>query len=292
MLICKICNKEISNHKSGLAQHVIKTHKVNYWNYQIEYEKIIIPKCVCGKDVQRKGDGCKKSKAQGQIKFKKHCGNIECLRKHQSIKHLEYMKNNPEKTAWRLKNISYPEQKFLNKCYDLGFDKKYYIVREYSVFPYFIDFAFINEKVAVEIDGSQHELIERKEKDKQKDNFLIKSGWRVLRFTAKQINYSIESCFEELITFIKNENIQTLKSGIEEYQRKKYIPVPRSPRVYHSRTKKEIEASILKRKVDRPPYENLKKEIKELGYSATGRKYGVSDNAIRKWIKYYENNIK
>lgn len=36
---------------------------------------------------------------------------------------------------------------------------------------------------------------------------------------------------------------------------------------------------------ERPPKEQLLKEIKELGYSATGRKYGVSDNAIRKWIK-------
>jgi hypothetical protein len=26
-------------------------------------------------------------------------------------------------------------------------------------------------------------------------------------------------------------------------------------------------------------------EIKELGYCGTGRKYGVSDNAIRKWLK-------
>lgn len=42
------------------------------------------------------------------------------------------------------------------------------------------------------------------------------------------------------------------------------------------------------RKINRPPYEQLKKEISELGYSATGRKYGVSDNAIRKWIKFYE----
>ena len=32
-------------------------------------------------------------------------------------------------------------------------------------------------------------------------------------------------------------------------------------------------------------------EIKELGYSGTGRKYGVSDNSIRKWKKYYELNI-
>lgn len=43
------------------------------------------------------------------------------------------------------------------------------------------------------------------------------------------------------------------------------------------------------RKVKRPPYEQLLDEIKENGYSATGRKYGVSDNAIRKWVKFYEN---
>lgn len=29
-------------------------------------------------------------------------------------------------------------------------------------------------------------------------------------------------------------------------------------------------------------------EIKRLGYLAVGRKYGVSDNAIRKWIRSYE----
>lgn len=39
------------------------------------------------------------------------------------------------------------------------------------------------------------------------------------------------------------------------------------------------------RKIDRPPIEHLQKEINEIGYSATGRKYGVSDNAIRKWLK-------
>lgn len=40
-----------------------------------------------------------------------------------------------------------------------------------------------------------------------------------------------------------------------------------------------------RRKVERPPIEKLIKEVDEIGYSATGRKYGVSDNAIRKWIK-------
>jgi uncharacterized Zn finger protein (UPF0148 family) len=45
---------------------------------------------------------------------------------------------------------------------------------------------------------------------------------------------------------------------------------------------------VERRKANRPPLEQLKKEIQELGYSATGRKYGVSDNAIRKWVKSYE----
>jgi transposase-like protein len=29
--------------------------------------------------------------------------------------------------------------------------------------------------------------------------------------------------------------------------------------------------------------------VKRLGFRAVGRKYGVSDNAIRKWVRFYEN---
>jgi hypothetical protein len=39
------------------------------------------------------------------------------------------------------------------------------------------------------------------------------------------------------------------------------------------------------RKVERPSKEILLADIAELGYSGTGRKYGVSDNSIRKWLK-------
>lgn len=42
------------------------------------------------------------------------------------------------------------------------------------------------------------------------------------------------------------------------------------------------------RKQERPDYDTLTKEISESSFSAVGRKYGVSDNAIRKWIKVYE----
>ncbi len=44
--------------------------------------------------------------------------------------------------------------------------------------------------------------------------------------------------------------------------------------------------SLYQRKVkNRPSKEQLLKEIKETNYCAVGRKYGVSDNAVRKWLK-------
>jgi transposase-like protein len=48
----------------------------------------------------------------------------------------------------------------------------------------------------------------------------------------------------------------------------------------------KIDNSVSQRKVkERPSREQLLEEIKESNYCAVGRKYGVSDNAIRKWLK-------
>ncbi len=42
------------------------------------------------------------------------------------------------------------------------------------------------------------------------------------------------------------------------------------------------------RKVERPPYEQLIADVQSMSFVAIGRKYGVSDNAVRKWIRWYE----
>lgn len=47
-------------------------------------------------------------------------------------------------------------------------------------------------------------------------------------------------------------------------------------------------SQIKQRKVERPNYFQLIDEINSLGYRGCGKKYGVSDNTIRKWKKYYE----
>ncbi|MCZ4492217.1 MAG: endonuclease [Conexibacter sp.] len=43
-----------------------------------------------------------------------------------------------------------------------------------------------------------------------------------------------------------------------------------------------------RRVVRRPPYAQLEREIHALGWEAVGRRYGVSGNAVRKWVAQYE----
>jgi len=42
------------------------------------------------------------------------------------------------------------------------------------------------------------------------------------------------------------------------------------------------------RRTERPPHDELLRQIAATSYSAVGRKYGVFDNAIRKWVRQYE----
>jgi len=45
------------------------------------------------------------------------------------------------------------------------------------------------------------------------------------------------------------------------------------------------------RKVERPSYEQLLADVSSMSMCAVGRKYGVSDNAVRKWLRWYEAAI-
>jgi len=49
-------------------------------------------------------------------------------------------------------------------------------------------------------------------------------------------------------------------------------------------------SNIKKRKCERPSYEILRNEIKEMGYEGVGKKYGVIGRTVRRWIDYCEKN--
>lgn len=99
--------------------------------------------------------------------------------------------------GWQHRNkfsLSYPEK--------VTFDYLIYhsieFERELKVGKYFIDFAFINKKIALEIDGRTHDDIEVIKKDRRKDKFLKSKGWKICRI--KWINDNKH--FDRLNAFI------------------------------------------------------------------------------------------
>lgn len=280
---CKICKFNYKNNIS-LSRHLSFGHNLTLLDYKIKHEGFKKPKCACGKN----------NKHKEGLKFGTTCGNLKCIKGKQKRERLKFIKENPEQTAWRTNTISYPENLFLNKLKELKLDEKFLIIRERCVFPFYIDFAFENEKVAIEIDGSQHNLIERKEKDKKKDKLLIKNGWRIYRVSASQIQRELDNVMEKILDFIGDSKTfekcdivlhTTLK------QKEKLIikeKLDRERKENNGLTNKNLANSLSQRKTKRPPYNQLIKEISESNYSAVGKKYGVSDNAIRKWVKNYK----
>lgn len=93
----------------------------------------------------------------------------------------------------------------------------------------------------------------------------------------RELHHKIETSLEEYEKYINPRQIKE-KTTIEKELDKNKI------QIFHSNQLKQ-------RKVKRPEtYEQFKKEMNELNwnYCAMGRKYGVSDNAIRKWEKTYQ----
>lgn len=199
---------------------------------------------------------------------------------------LRYMKEHPEKTAWRKRNEpSYPEKCFIKFLEDNGYDKKYCIEREYPVFPYYIDFAFVDLKVAVEIDGSQHVLDEERiTRDEDKDKILTSTGWKVLRVAENLVKTDWATLRHKLDEVIVNDTIKVDKVGI--FLAKK--PREKVKRGADGFSEKMRESFLKQRKVkNRPSLKELEKLMETLSLVKIGEMYGVTDSAIRKWIKQY-----
>ena len=195
------------------------------------------------------------------------------------------MKAHPEKTAWRQKNKSYPEAMFEKFLYENGYADKYLIQREYSFFPYFIDFAFVDLKIAIEIDGSQHLEEKRQKKDKEKDELLQNNGWKVIRIAENIVKTNwdiIKAILDDYISLDIETNF--IQVGVIEAPKQKYIKVERNEQGRSI----EMEKSFIKqRTIERPKPEELIKMLQESSFKAVGKKYSVSDNTIRKWCIYY-----
>ena len=89
-------------------------------------------------------------------------------------------------------------------------------------------------------------------------------------------------CHSQTDTFRGRAN----KNKILNPDKTKYFCLDCQTELYDCKALRCVKCSqIAQRKTERPSKEVLLSDVKNLGYSGTGRKYGVSDNAIRKWLK-------
>lgn len=285
---CKICNKEF-NKPLGLSLHLRSRHDTNILDHHIRFKLIEVPTCeICGKS----------AKAYNTLKFRKTCGGKSCKKKfRESMRHTEdskrkmrdsrykYIKNNPEKVSWMLRNqASYPEKVFIEALKKYGLFEKFEIVREKSFYPYFADFAFENVKVVVEIDGQQHfRYQERIDSDKKKDELITSQGWRVYRVKASQVLNKMPEVIDEVLEFIGDvKNISKTSEIITDKERK---DIEKQERRRIKREKREMlveERGRLLESID----------TTKLGWlQMVADEWGMSHTSAKRWIRKYHPDV-
>lgn len=58
---------------------------------------------------------------------------------------------------------------------------------QHIVWKYILDFAIINDKIAIECDGPEHRRADRKIRDDERTHWLQKQGWKVVRIDNDDI---------------------------------------------------------------------------------------------------------
>ena len=106
--------------------------------------------------------------------------SLECAHKLRAKRGALTMRQNGTHAGWHNRRFepSYPEKYFISLFESeniTGWE------REKKVGRWFIDFAFMDKMLAVEIDGRQHQDPDRKIKDQEKDAYLESCGFRVIR---------------------------------------------------------------------------------------------------------------
>lgn len=299
--ICDICNRSIS--LSNFERHYNSHNKYNSHcrNEYGENQQIILKLYFEGfsiRDIVQKGykrsdvryalSGHRRSKSEASILA--HKLKPESFKLNEQTKdkirqaRLKYLKEHPEDTAWRTKKISYPEKLFQQLIEQNNLTSKYDIVREYSFFPYFIDFAFVNIKLAIEIDGSQHWLKESKiERDKEKEEVLVAKGWKLYRIPEFKIKKDFQNTQIEFLEYLNTLELQpkvfTFDNEIIEYEKVKQQN--RSLRKQKAEQYfQNLEDEFEKRKKD---FESIDKTWGWIGQLS--KLWGISHTQVRRYIK-------
>jgi very-short-patch-repair endonuclease len=79
--------------------------------------------------------------------------------------------------------------------------------RQYSIGPYILDFYCPTMKLAVELDGGQHNQYENREYDATRSEYLKAQGIDVMRFWNNEVLLDIQSVLSELTLKVTPPNL-------------------------------------------------------------------------------------
>lgn len=73
----------------------------------------------------------------------------------------------------------------------------------YTVGPFRLDFAIAAKRVGIELDGHEfHKTVEQRTADGQRQRWLERQGWRLLRFTGSEVYADVGKCVGEVVSFV------------------------------------------------------------------------------------------
>jgi len=111
---------------------------------------------------------------------------------------IKFLTENPDKVPYVINHSSkksWPEEVFENALKSFGI-KGWIYKHRHGIYEY--DFAFLDLKLDVEVDGGTHKTEKVKKIDKRRDEFSRQQGWKVLRFDAERVKKNVVDCIEEL----------------------------------------------------------------------------------------------
>ena len=181
---------------------------------------------------------------------------------------------------------SYPEKWLANVLKNEGIIEKYNVIEQFSFGKYFLDFAIINLKIDIEIDGNQHfRNPENIEHDKIRDLYLNENGWSVYRLSWSELFNDTKEKINHLLHFIETK--KDVSNRYYDYDEvlyeKKYIPKYGCSEKYRQAVRKQND---IKNKDLILKLQNSNINFSKLGWVGQASKIiGITPQKVTKWMK-------
>ena len=253
--------------------------------------------------------GCHISRCNLNPNFEKNRQALKLANKNKNFHHSEqtkqkisqirkqYIKQHPESFAWRradkFKSKPCEDLKQFFKNNGINFYQEYKNIQEFAGKNYAIDIAFPNQKIAIEVNGTQHYNRDGTLTPyfQQRHDILQKAGWKVQQIPynkayKQEVRQSLLKLIKDNVDFTYDYS-QQIKQFLRQKQLQHICPICGGEKKdKYAKCCNKCERQ--KRKQNIPSKQQLQKDYEQLhNYSAIGRKYNRSHTVIRNWFKNY-----